>query len=313
MQFGIQTIDGASVAALTSDLFFNSKENNFIFNLDFSNAFNSVRRKAIFEVIQKHFPELSSYFYLFYGKPSELVYDVFSLKSPSGVKQGDPLGPLLFCISIQESLIVINEKYPSLKIVGYTDDISLIGHFSFVQKASNKFAEQYEIIGLHLNPKKCLLIGNDFKKFKINNCKIPFTNYSQEAFRFLGCWLGNVDKITKNLNEIFAKLGNELQLISELEIEKHIKFFILKICYSGKITHLLRSTAPSLSIDFCRSFNQLRATFFASLLEVNPELIRAQLFSSSQFGGGGKNFIFEFLDRFPEFAQSIIFKIFVLP
>ncbi|KAL0208536.1 hypothetical protein P9112_011123 [Eukaryota sp. TZLM1-RC] len=122
--------------------------------------------------------------------------------------------------------------------------------------------------------------------------------------------------ITRNLNEIGAKLGTELQLISELEIEKHIKFFILKICYSGKITHLLRSTAPSLSIDFCRSFNQLRATFFASLLEVNPELIRAHLFSSSQFGGvgftkssilcqaafmgGGKNFIFEFLNRFPE-------------
>ncbi|KAL0207283.1 hypothetical protein P9112_011911 [Eukaryota sp. TZLM1-RC] len=196
------------------------------------------------------------------------------------------------------------------------DDISLISPFDVVQKASNEIAEQYEIIGLHLNPKKCLLIGNNFKEFKINNCKIPFTNYSQEAFRFLGYWLGNVDEIIRNLNEIGAKLGTELQLISELEIDKHIKFFILKTCYSGKITHLLRLTAPSLSIDFCRSFNQLRAAFFASLLEVNPELIRAHLFSSSQFGGvgftkssilcqaaflgGGKNFIFEFLNRFPE-------------
>ncbi|KAL0219932.1 hypothetical protein P9112_005585 [Eukaryota sp. TZLM1-RC] len=196
------------------------------------------------------------------------------------------------------------------------DDISLIGPFSVVQKASKEIAEQYEIIGLHLDPKKCLLIGNDFKEFKINNCKFPFTNYSQEAFRFLKCWLGNADEITKNLNEIVVKLGNELQLISELEIEKHIKFSILKICYSGKNTHLLKSTAPSLSIDFCQSFNQLRATFFAFLLEVNPELIRAHLFSSSQFGGvgftkssilcqaafvgGGKNFIFEFLNRFPE-------------
>ncbi|KAL0227059.1 hypothetical protein P9112_014383 [Eukaryota sp. TZLM1-RC] len=178
----------------------------------------------MYDVIQKHFPELSSYFYLFYGKPSELVYDVFSLKSSSGVKQGDPLGPLLFCLAIQESLIAINEKYPSLKIVGYMDDISLIGPFDVVQKASNEIAEQYEIIGLHLNPKKCLLIGNNFKEFKINNCKIPFTNYSQEAFRFLGCWLKNVDEITRNLNEIGAKLGTELQLISELEIEKQKSF-----------------------------------------------------------------------------------------
>ncbi|KAL0224468.1 hypothetical protein P9112_003858 [Eukaryota sp. TZLM1-RC] len=47
-QFGIKTIDGASVAAIASDIFFNAEENNFIFNLDFKNAFNSVKREAIF-------------------------------------------------------------------------------------------------------------------------------------------------------------------------------------------------------------------------------------------------------------------------
>ncbi|KAL0210243.1 hypothetical protein P9112_010327 [Eukaryota sp. TZLM1-RC] len=34
-QFGIKTIDGASVAAIAFDTFFNAEENNFIFNLDF--------------------------------------------------------------------------------------------------------------------------------------------------------------------------------------------------------------------------------------------------------------------------------------
>ncbi|KAL0226189.1 hypothetical protein P9112_013513 [Eukaryota sp. TZLM1-RC] len=114
------------------------------------------------------------------------------------------------------------------------DDISLIGPFGVVQYASNEIAEQYEIIGLHLNPKKCLLNGNDFNEFKVNNCKIPFTNYSQEAFRFLGCWLGNVDKITINLDEIGAKLGTELHLISELGIEKHITFYFKNLLLRKK-------------------------------------------------------------------------------
>ncbi|KAL0214960.1 hypothetical protein P9112_007144 [Eukaryota sp. TZLM1-RC] len=70
-QFGIKTIDGASVAAIASDTFFNAEENNFIFNLDFKNAFNSVKREAIFEVIKSDFPELSSSFYHFYGKESD--------------------------------------------------------------------------------------------------------------------------------------------------------------------------------------------------------------------------------------------------
>ncbi|KAL0205855.1 hypothetical protein P9112_001162 [Eukaryota sp. TZLM1-RC] len=48
-QYGIKTIDGPSVAALTSDLFFNCHENSCIFNLDFKNAFNSVKRDSIWK------------------------------------------------------------------------------------------------------------------------------------------------------------------------------------------------------------------------------------------------------------------------
>ncbi|KAL0204977.1 hypothetical protein P9112_000284 [Eukaryota sp. TZLM1-RC] len=57
-QYGIKTIDGASVAALTSDLFFNCHENSCIFNLDFKNAFNSVKRDSIWKEIKSNFPEL---------------------------------------------------------------------------------------------------------------------------------------------------------------------------------------------------------------------------------------------------------------
>ncbi|KAL0228870.1 hypothetical protein GEMRC1_013490 [Eukaryota sp. GEM-RC1] len=117
-----------------SDLFLNSHDDNFIFNLDFKNAFNSVSRNSVFAAIEKDFPELTSYFYLFYGKPSDLIYDSYSLKSMSGVKQGDPLGPLFFCLTIHDSLLCILKKYPDLKIVGYMDDISIIGPLDLLKR-----------------------------------------------------------------------------------------------------------------------------------------------------------------------------------
>ncbi|KAL0244468.1 hypothetical protein GEMRC1_008552 [Eukaryota sp. GEM-RC1] len=64
-QYGIKTIDGASVAALSSDVFFNAVENNCIFNLDFKNAFNSVKRSAICSELEKSFPELNTFFIVF--------------------------------------------------------------------------------------------------------------------------------------------------------------------------------------------------------------------------------------------------------
>ncbi|KAL0218864.1 hypothetical protein P9112_004517 [Eukaryota sp. TZLM1-RC] len=85
-------------------------------------------------------------------------------------------------------------------------------------------------------------------------------------------------------------------------------------CYSGKITHILRTTSLDISREFCRPFNYLKTKFFAFLIDVNPDLIRSHVFSSSNFGGinftkssilcqaaylgGGKNFVFEFCNRF---------------
>ncbi|KAL0209068.1 hypothetical protein P9112_011655 [Eukaryota sp. TZLM1-RC] len=286
-QFGIKTIDGASVAALASDTFLNAEVNNFIFNLDFTNAFNSVKRKAIFEVIKSDFPELSSFFYHFYGQELDLIFNSFGLKSSSGVKQGDPLGPLLFCLAIHKTINIIKQKYPSIKIVAYMDDISLIGSFNLLILVAQKIADSYENIGFHLNASKCLLIGSSSQAFVINDSIVPFTNKSSDAFKFLGCWLGNVPQIQNELKVILEKMKIELDSISTLDLEKHIEFFMLKICFTGRIIHILRFCAPSIALNFCRSFNSLRTEFFADLLDVEPEMLNNYLFSSTNLGGIG--------------------------
>ncbi|KAL0226181.1 hypothetical protein P9112_013505 [Eukaryota sp. TZLM1-RC] len=312
-QFGIKTIDGASVAAIASDTFFNAEENNFIFNLDFKNAFNSVKREAIFEVIKSDFPELSSFFYHFDGKESDLIFNSFGLKSSSGVKQGDPLGPLLFCLAIHKTLNIIKQKYPSIKIVAYMDDISFIGSFELLELVAQEIADSYENIGLHLNASKCLLIGSSAQYLVINDSIVPLSNYSSDAFKFLGCWLGIVPQIHNELQVILEKMKIELDSISSLDIEKHIKFFMLKIGYTGRITHILRSCAPSIALDFCRSFNSLRTEFFADLLDVEPGIkfggigfTKSSILCQSAFLGGGKNFIYEFSRRFPDDSHLLV-------
>ncbi|KAL0223885.1 hypothetical protein P9112_003275 [Eukaryota sp. TZLM1-RC] len=207
------------------------------------------------------------------------------------------------------------KEFPELRIVAVVDDTSISGAFESICRVSS-IDTKYKDIGLALNPTSCLLIGRTKQSLLIDGAQIPFINYEQQAFKFLGCWLGNLDEIYSQLNNLLEYFRKPLSFISEYDIEKHINFFILKICYSGKSTHILRSTSPSGSLDFCRSFSKLRVKFFSSLLEVNESLIRSHVFCSAKlngigftkfsilckaaFLGGEKNFMFEFYQRFPD-------------
>ncbi|KAL0215582.1 hypothetical protein P9112_007766 [Eukaryota sp. TZLM1-RC] len=260
-QFGIKAIDGASAAALSSDVFFNSSDSNCIFNLDFKNAFISVSRSSILPLLRKHFPEVGPFFYSFYGKSSTLVYENFDLLSSSGVKQGDPLGPFFFCLAIHLLMCELNEKFPEIDIVAYMDDISVIAPISILKQIATFIQQRYEDIGLSLNISKCLIIGHEPIDFFINDVNVPFINYDQSGFRFLGCYLENIEEVNGQLLTLLTQFGNELESIENLNIEKHLKFFFLQICYSGKFTHILRSTSPSISLEFCRIFNEQRTNF----------------------------------------------------
>ncbi|KAL0221364.1 hypothetical protein RCL1_001218 [Eukaryota sp. TZLM3-RCL] len=229
-QFGIKTIDGASVAALTTDLFFKQNSNNCVFNLDFKNAFNSVLRGSIQSELQHKFPEVESFFHCFYSGTSDLVYDVHNLPSSSGVKQGDPLGPFLFCLSIQPILNLLKSKFPQLEMIAYIDDISLIVPFEIINEVSQLVSSLYLEIGLHLNVSKCFLIANSSHELSINGVSVPFINYSTSSFHFLGCFLGFRDHIVNDLNSYLKSIELELDEILKLEIEKHWKFFLWKVC-----------------------------------------------------------------------------------
>ena len=65
---------------------------------DFQNAFNIVSRQALLEECHAHFrPELLPWASWCYG---QLFHPMGTISSETGVQQGDPLGPLFFCISL---------------------------------------------------------------------------------------------------------------------------------------------------------------------------------------------------------------------
>ncbi|KMS64974.1 hypothetical protein BVRB_040730, partial [Beta vulgaris subsp. vulgaris] len=91
--------------------------------LDFSNAFNCLCRSRMLGEVASRIPELYKFCHLSYSSPSTLKFGEWCVESQVGIQQGDPLGPLLFCLSIHPLLMSLSSDL----IVGFLDDITLGG------------------------------------------------------------------------------------------------------------------------------------------------------------------------------------------
>ncbi|KAL0223440.1 hypothetical protein P9112_002830 [Eukaryota sp. TZLM1-RC] len=155
-------------------------------SLDFSNAFNSLSRCSIHGALLQYLPELMPYFQTTYSSNSNLHFGNSILKSSSGVKQGDPFGPLLFCLAIHSILLQIQVMFHSLKMIAYMDDVVLIGDIKIVKKATVCFKELFNKIGLQLNLLKCVLLSNSPVSTPVDGIEIQAKLYSIDAIRHLG-------------------------------------------------------------------------------------------------------------------------------
>jgi len=77
-----------------------------ILQVDFANAFNLISRRAMFCAVRTHFPELLQYVETCYGDNTDPVLwcQDLQLYSRTGCQQSDPLGPLLFSITLHDFL-----------------------------------------------------------------------------------------------------------------------------------------------------------------------------------------------------------------
>ena len=77
--------------------------------------------------------------------------------SAEGVQQGDPLGPLLFCLSIHKIVSSLSSEF----IVFYLDDGTLGGSFEDLQADLHRIEVEGHALGLHLNVTKSELVAHN--------------------------------------------------------------------------------------------------------------------------------------------------------
>ena len=84
--------------------------------LDFSNVFNSISREHMFEEVRDRIPSMAAWPECYYGAQPLLHLGDRTIRSRSGVQQGDPLGPLGSALALHPIIEKIREEVPDLKI-----------------------------------------------------------------------------------------------------------------------------------------------------------------------------------------------------
>eukprot|EP01127_Copromyxa_protea_P014070 TRINITY_DN386_c0_g1_i8.p1 TRINITY_DN386_c0_g1~~TRINITY_DN386_c0_g1_i8.p1 ORF type:complete len:1404 (-),score=287.75 TRINITY_DN386_c0_g1_i8:242-4453(-) len=297
-QTGVAVSGGAEAiieAVKAVDTFMDHERDFVILQADFRNAFNTISRAAFVRAAERHLPSIARWVRWCYTPKSNLLVSSADsdrpevIKSEEGAQQGDPLGPLLFCLAIKdltESIRSLPGGEAPLLNAWFFDDGTLAGSSLQVCRALDIIQAQGPAIGLSLNQSKSVLYWPAFKDCPDSpDRRDPFPlefKRSLEGIVCLGAPIGNSSFIERHLMETsFNKSKVALERLRELE-DPQICFALLRNCAGFcRINYLARSLDCSTTNQLSLDFDRLTESVLVNLLGVasmpGEALTQAQL------------------------------------
>ena len=180
LQLGVGVKGGAEAimhsTKISYEKILTSSSSSGILQIDFCNAFYSIKRSEMLKTVASSMPGIAAFTNSCYSLHSQLFYNKFAVSSESGIQQGDPLGPLIFSLTLWPIIEKIQETSPELQQHSwYLDDGILVGSEDNLIKSWDLLCLPGLDRGLHDRVNKCELWSTvDFDGLDIRKNEMIF-------------------------------------------------------------------------------------------------------------------------------------------
>jgi hypothetical protein len=172
------------------------------------------------------------------------------LQSQTGVRQGDPLGPMFFALGIASVLHSVSRDRPLCTILSYHDDTYVVGPMEDTRESIRLIKSRLAPLGLRFNDDKGKIFGSLHNQQNLRLANIPVET---EGFIAMGLPVGNHQFILNHLDQLVRGQTRVLELLHKFSSPE--AFALLKQCITARPTHCVRGVDPTLTTEYADRFD----------------------------------------------------------